>query len=156
MNLKKINQEVANRLAQYPQHNRHLLEIKESMIPGAGLGLFAKQDIPKGTIVDLYYGKRLTREEYRNLELHETLYIMEINKNSYVDGNVEKNFISYCNDARGLTRIPGIRNNSKFELSEDGQNMALRTSRNIKAGEEIFVFYGNSYWNAAKYLYEEV
>lgn len=155
MNLENINKEVAKRLSRYPQNNRHLVEIKESNIEGAGLGLFAKADIPRGTLIDCYYGKRLTAKEWGELDPEDTMYIMEINDNLYIDGNIEKNFISFCNDARGLTRIPGVRNNCRFELTEDEQDMALYASRNIKAGEEIFVFYGNSYWNSVKTIFTE-
>lgn len=152
MDLKKLNREVHNRLSIYPKHNRHLVEIRTSKIPGAGFGLFAKYDIPKDTVIDYYYGKNLTKKEFNQSEDHECMYIMEINKNHYIDGETEKNFISYCNDARGLTRVPGIRNNSYFCITEDGKNMAMVTSRNIKADEELFVFYGSSYWNVVKRL----
>jgi len=154
MDLKKLNKEVLGRYPDGPKFNKHLVEIKQSQIPKGGYGLFAKQDIPKGSIIDFYHGKRLSRSEYRELPEGTDQYIMEINRNTYVDCKDSKCLISYANDARGLTRIQGLRNNCYFELTATGRNIAMKTSRKIKAGEELFVFYGNSYWGAIKYFIE--
>lgn len=147
MNLKELNQQIWDKMEQYPKHNRHLVEIKKSQIPGAGLGLFAQADIPKGTLIDVYYGRRLKNQDLDWNNVHHLMYLMEIDDEVVIDGGGEyKNFISFCNDARGLTRVKGIRNNCYFDHTEDKKNMALITSRNIKAGEELFVYYGSSYW----------
>jgi uncharacterized protein len=145
-----INKEVSGRYLEYPQYNRHLVEIKPSLIPNAGYGLFAKTDIPKGTHIDMYHGKRMNRKEYKACTTNWS-YIMEINRDLYVDGFESKCFVAFTNDARGLTRVPGLRNNCFFELNEAGDNMLMTTSRKIKAGEELFVFYGDSYWRQVAY-----
>lgn len=147
MNLKQLNQLIWDRLEKYPKHNRHLLEIKESQIPGAGLGLFTRADIPKTTLIDVYYGKRIKSNQFDFSDVHKMLYLVQINEDLLIDGGGDyKNFVSFCNDARGLTRVPGLRNNCYFELTKDKRNMALISSRNIKAGEELLVYYGASYW----------
>jgi len=47
-----------------------------------------------------------------------------------------------------LYRIEGLRNNSRYEIRK-GEAYII-ASRNIKAGEEIFVSYGRAYWNTLK------
>lgn len=154
MDIKKLNKEVLGRYSKGPKFNKHLVEIKLSQIPKAGFGLFAKQDIPKGSIIDYYHGDRLNRKQYREREAGHDFYIMEVNRNLYIDSKDCKCLISYTNDARGLTRMHGVRNNCYFETTADERNIAMVTSRKIKAGEELFVYYGNSYWNTVKYFIE--
>jgi SET domain-containing protein len=153
--IKLLNKQVKSRYPDYKQYNKHLVEIKQSCIPGAGLGLFAIADIPKDTIIDIYHGKRLTKKEYGDIDGEKTMYIMEINRNLYIDASIDGGIISFTNDARGLNRTPGVRNNCYFELAEDGKEMYMKTSKNIKAGNELFTFYGTSYWNTVKYFVKE-
>lgn len=150
MDLKKLNKEVSKRYNQYPQYNRHLVEINQSQIPNAGLGLFAKQDIPKDTIIDIYHGKRINGEEFDQIKPFDDTYVMCINDDLYIDGKYDKCMIAFTNDARGLTRISGMRNNCYFEMTEDGNNIAMKTSKNIKAGSELFCYYGDTYWRVIK------
>jgi len=150
MDLVNLNKEVAERLKRHPKYNRYLVEIKESSIPNAGLGLFAKYDIPKDTIIDAYIGREMTAEQCYELDKHKEMYIMTINDNLFIDGGTEKNFISYTNDARGIVRTPGVRNNCRFELTDDNK-MVLVASKKIKAGSELFVFYGDCYWRTIRY-----
>jgi SET domain-containing protein len=56
----------------------------------------------------------------------------------------------FANDARGLVRLAGFRNNSEY-VSE-GKRCFIEATRNIKAGEEIFVNYGREYWSLIKRL----
>lgn len=152
MDITEINREVSNRLVKFPKHNRNLIEIKPSFIEGAGLGLFAKKDIPKGTVIDAYYGKRIDFKEYMSIPVsdYRACYIMTINDNEFIEAGEKKNFVSYVNDACGLTRIKGIRNNCKFDLDQSGKEMLLLSTKNIKAGSELFCPYGKSYWNAVR------
>lgn len=153
MDITEINKQVYNRLAKFKKYNRDSVEIKTSIIEGAGLGLFAKKDIPKGTIIDAYYGRRIGLKEYYEISDYRSAYIMTINDNEFIEAGEEKNFVSYINDACGLTRNTGIRNNCKFDLDQSGKEMLLITTRNIKAGSELFCPYGKSYWNAVKKWY---
>ena len=50
----------------------------------------------------------------------------------------------YANDAAGITRVKGIRNNSDYVIFGDKCFIVAR--RDIKAGEEIFVDYTKPYW----------
>lgn len=149
--IKLLNKEIKSKFSDYKQYNKHLVEIRPSSIPDAGLGLFAIADIPKDTIIDIYHGTRLTKKEYMENPRINDMYIMEINKNLYIDSSEDKCIVAFTNDARGLNRTPGVRNNCYFELAPDKKNMYMKTSKNIKAGSELFTFYGDSYWRTVKY-----
>lgn len=152
--IKLLNKEIKSKFPNYKQYNKHLVEIRPSSIPGAGLGLFAIADIPKGTIIDMYHGTRLTKKELEEGDSVESMYIMQINKNLYIDSSKEKCIVAFTNDARGLNRTPGVRNNCYFALAPDNKNMFMKTSKNIKTGSELFTFYGKTYWNVVKYQIE--
>lgn len=149
--IKLLNKEIKSKFSDYKQYNKHLVMISPSSIPGAGLGLFAIADIPKDTIIDIYHGKRLTRKEYLDNPRVNDMYIMEVNRNLYIDASEERGIIAFTNDARGLNRTPGVRNNCYFELAPDKKNIFMKTSKNIKAGSELFTFYGDSYWRTVRY-----
>ena len=78
-------------------------------------------------------------------------YLMYINRNVVINAlPALKTLGRYANDARGLVRMEGIRNNSEY-VSE-GKRCFIEATRNIKAGEEIFVSYGRAYWTLMKRL----
>lgn len=78
-------------------------------------------------------------------------YLMYINRNVVINAlPALKTLGRYANDARGFTRIEGIRNNSEY--ISVGNRCYIDATRNIKAGEEIFVNYGREYWSLMKRL----
>jgi SET domain-containing protein len=64
-----------------------------------------------------------------------------------------KAFARYANDASGLTRIEGLRNNS--ENISEGRKCFIEAKRDIKAGEEILVGYGRWFWSLQRKLMKE-
>ena len=152
MKLAELNQQLQNKFSKkYPKYLRDYLEVRKSKIKGAGLGLFTTIDIEKGEYIDVYMGRKLNASQVLKEDPAIDLYLMEINKNHFIDGGGKyKCPVSFVNDARGLTRTPGIRNNCYFDLLRREKKMALIASRNIKAGEELFVYYGDSYWRTIK------
>ncbi len=126
------------------------LIIKKSGLPKAGKGLFTKIDIPKGTRVVEYKGRI---QPWREVKDQDGIngYLMYINRNIVINGLAAvKTLARYANDAGGLVRLEGIRNNSEF-ISE-GKRCFIESTRNIKAGEEIFASYGREYWTLMKRL----
>ena len=114
-------------------------------MPGAGKGLFTKKNIPKGTRITEYKGRIQPWKDVKDEDGYNG-YLMYINRNTVINGlHYKKTFARYANDAIGLTRIKGIRNNAEF-VSE-GRRCFLETLRDIKPGEEIFVGYGKEYWD---------
>jgi hypothetical protein len=54
----------------------------------------------------------------------------------------------YANDANGLTRVPGLKNNCDYE-TEDVRAFIVAL-RDIPAGSEILVDYGKDYWKVIR------
>ena len=126
-------------------------EVKKSTIPGAGKGLFTLCDIKKGELILEYLGEIITEAECdKRAEKDEYGYIFYISKKKCVDAfNTPEALARYANDANGLTKIKGIRNNCCYEVSK--QRGWIKAEKNIKAGEEIFVSYGAEYWRDIRY-----
>lgn len=126
------------------------LIVKKSKLPKAGKGLFTKVDIPKGTRLVEYKGRV---QPWREVKDEDGIngYLMYINRNVVINGlTAMKSLARYANDAGGLVRLAGVRNNSEF-ISE-GKRCYIDATRNIKAGEEIFASYGREYWTLIKKL----
>jgi len=123
---------------------KHLL-IKKSRIPGAGKGLFTKQFIAKGTRIVEYKGKITT---WKNVLQGKNFnaYVYYINRNYVIDAMRRKTALArYANDANGLSKNHTFRNNAKYVI--DGKRVFIEAKKDIEAGEEILVSYGNEYWN---------
>ena len=128
------------------------LQVKPSTIPDSGKGLFTKTPIKKGETVVEYTGEIVTWKtcQKRN-EKQEGFggYYFYISEKRCIDAQYDLNALArYANDAAGFSRIPGIRNNCRYEVIKN--KAYIVASRNIKPGEEIFVAYGRDYWNALK------
>ncbi len=124
-----------------------MLKVKKSTLPGAGKGLFTLNDIKKGQIVCEYEGERISWDQAieRN-DKNKGGYVYFINKNNCIDAyHYKDTFGRYANDAAGVGRISGFRNNSTYDVVKN--KVYIRATRNITAGSEIFVSYGRGYWN---------
>ena len=127
-------------------HLSHLF-VDDSGIPSAGKGLFTSMDIKKGDLVIEYTGDVTTWEEVR----HDTnnVYIYFVTDDYVINAKNHPDAIGrYANDAHGLRRIPGLHNNSKFANVKD--KIFIKATKLIRAGSEILVDYGKSYWETVK------
>lgn len=116
----------------------------------AGKGLFTRLDIAKGTRIVEYKGRVQSWREVKDQDGING-YLMYINRNVVINAlPTIKTFGRYANDAQGLVRVQGVRNNSEY-VSE-GKRCFIEATRNIKAGEEILVSYGREYWALMKRL----
>jgi SET domain-containing protein len=123
------------------------LEIKPSIIPGSGQGLFTKVDIPKGSRIAEYTGRITTWKEVK--DNWSNVYLYTVKPNHVIDASGSKKVLArYVNDANGLTRIKGLTNNSEF--FNDGLRVFIVATKNIAAGEEILSAYGKEYWEVAR------
>lgn len=123
--------------------SRKKVNLGESRIAGAGIGLFAAEDIKRGHLIVHVTGPRITIKEIE--ESHsENDYLLELNDGTgdciEVQGDAR-----FANDAKGRTSTPGIVNNALFRSADD-HSMYLEATRAIKSGEEILVNYGKGYW----------
>lgn len=129
-----------------------MLYVKKSKIPKSGKGLFTTHDIKKGDVVVEYEGEKLTWKEC--LKRNEAQkgkggYYFYVNAKNCVDAQYTLDALArYANDAAGFSRVPGVRNNSKYEVIKSKPYIVA--TRNIPAGSEILVAYGKEYWDAMK------
>ena len=76
-------------------------------------------------------------------------YYLKINANFYINAIAENScYARYCNDNKDVANG----NNSEFEIEPDEDSQYndkgfLVATKIIKVDEEIFVDYGNAYWN---------
>lgn len=123
------------------------LWVQASTLPSAGNGLFTKTDISKGEIITEYEGRLCTWKEVEDDA--DNGYIYYIDAGHVIDAaKSTKTFGRYANDAAGLHRVPGLRNNAIY--LEENNRVFIKATRKIKAGSEIFVAYGRKYWKQVR------
>ena len=123
------------------------LEVKKSTLPGAGLGLFAKSNISKGSRIVEYKGRRTTWKEVEND--YKNGYIYTIDPQHVIDAKTYRKALArYANDAQGMVRKNGIKNNARYVV--DGLKVYIEAVKNVSAGSEIFVSYGKEYWDVMR------
>ena len=127
------------------------LLVKTSQLPNSGKGLFTTTNIKKGTRVIEYLGEIIDWKEYeRRVERDEDGYLFFINKKNCIDAwNTPQHKARFANDAAGLGRVKGLKNNCVYETGEN--RCYILSTRDILAGEEIFVSYTKEYWDCVKY-----
>jgi len=127
------------------------LLVKRSRIPGAGKGLFTTKAIKKDTKIIEYRGETIGWKDYNErVKQHKDGYLFYFNRNHCVDAYSTPQYKArYANDAMGLTRVKGLRNNSHYEIEDD--KCYIVAARDIKAGEEIFCDYTRDYWKVIRY-----
>lgn len=107
------------------------VQVKRS---SAGLGLFAKQDIPKGQFIIEYFGRELSEKETYTSK---SKYLFEVSSKKTIDGTIRENIARYINHS--------CRPNCEVEIKKG--RVLVFSKRNIKAGEELSYDYGKEYWN---------
>ena len=148
-----------------------MVAVKPSAIPGAGKGVFTKQHLPKGTACCLYVGKKwLEADKDSDYVLHlsdrracDAVHVVTCPP-LLVGHEWRKfgtNFGRYINDVYGPNRKnKTLRKhllNCAFDLStiygpfRDEKGTVyyacnIRTTRNIKAGQELLIDYDDEYW----------
>ena len=128
---------------------KQALIIKKSKLKGAGKGLFTKQFIPKRSSIVEYIGKI---SPWRDVDHREgkNVYVYYVNRNHVIDAyTYKKAYARYANDAKGISKVKGIRNNARYE--KQGLKVYIKATRDISPGEEIYVGYGKEYWDAIKF-----
>ena len=127
------------------------LKVKTSQLPNSGKGLFTTTSIKKGTRIVEYLGEIIDWKEYeKRVERDEDGYLFFVNKKHCIDAwNTPEHLARYANDAAGLGRVKGLKNNAVYET--EGNRCWIVSTRDIKAGEEIFVSYTKEYWDCVRY-----
>lgn len=116
-------------------------DIRESSIPGIGLGLFARDTIYKGDSIGPYTGKVITDQQAGRAPYVNSLYILWICRDHWVVGEGEAaSYTRYINHSD--------KPNSRFVVSTRWKKARIEAIRRIRSGDEIFVDYGPEYWEA--------
>lgn len=129
------------------------LYLKKSQVPGAGKGLFTKVPIRKGMRIVEYKGRIRRWKEVKHLDGHNA-YLFRINSRVTIDAEPLRNtFGRYANDARGVGRRKGLRNNSEYNTA--GNRCYIDATRNIPRFGEILVEYGGNFWKLYRKIENE-
>jgi SET domain-containing protein len=138
----------SNRVLNMAFLSKHLY-IRRSSIPSGGRGLFTSKMIRKGSRIIEYKGKVTTWKEVNHRE-GTNGYIYFISRKHVLDAyTYRKALARYANDARGMERKKGLKNNAAYETI--GLKVYIDAVEDIPAGSEIFVGYGKEYWDALRH-----
>ena len=128
---------------------KHLV-VKKSLIPNAGKGLFTKVDIKKGDRIVEYKGQVVTWKEVEKMADDRNGYVFYFSQKYCIDAwKTTKSIAQYANDAKGITRIDGLKNNCEYVTVK--RRCFIEAVKDIPAGSEIFVGYGAEYWQVIRY-----
>ncbi len=123
--------------------------IKRSQIQGAGKGLFTKKSIAKGTRIVEYKGRVSAWNEVPGRKVYNG-YIYYINRYHVIDAMLYKKALArYANDAKGITKVKGLTNNSRYV--KDNGRVFIVAIKDIEADSEILVGYKKEYWDTIIY-----
>jgi|SRR5210317_2425990 hypothetical protein len=137
------------------KRNFHLLEIKESTRPGAGLGAFATRDIPAGIDLGRYYGVIVNERPddptytWRVESDHRDIIGRPYHVTRHIDAKpiIENNPLRYVNSPVGKDENWLINTGHKQKGNARHGCIHYYTKRKIEKGEELFVDYGEKYRN---------
>jgi SET domain-containing protein len=118
--------------------------VKSSLIHGRGV--FAKKDIPKGTKIVEYVGKKITKKQaeelvaisiarHKKIRSVGAVYIFELNKKFDIDGDVPYNAARHINHSC----------DPNCEVDIICGKIWIIALKDIAQGEEIFYNYGYDY-----------
>jgi SET domain-containing protein len=127
------------------------LIVKRSRLPKAGKGLFTTKKIKKGAKVIEYRGEIINWKQYaERVARDEDGYLFYISRKRCIDAFPTPQYKArYANDAAGISRKSGLKNNSIYQVF--GDKCYIVAERDIEAGEEIFVDYTKEYWDVIRY-----
>lgn len=127
-----------------------VVKVKKSQLPKAGNGLFVLAEFKRGDIICEYEGELVDWPECeRRAQQGFEGYVFFFSKKRCVDAYFTPWAVGrYANDARGIGRVPGLRNNAQYEIKTKGgeKRVYIVATRTIRPGEEVFVHYGDDYW----------
>jgi SET domain-containing protein len=122
------------RIKAKPHNLPDFLEVKESTIKGAGMGMFTKRSLKKGAALGNYIGERLTYKQSLGRNFRYFMHTSADENGDVIDGITMENPMRWANHS-------AERPNSQPELNSNG-TITLRTIVPVAAGEEILYDYG--------------
>jgi hypothetical protein len=126
------------------------LDIRQSQIEGAGLGLFAIIDMVKGHSVVDYDGDILTEAELISRYGDATApYALCVSGDCFIDCALRRGIGAYINASRQKDNVKTRPANVRFVVHMGRKTARFVAIRRIRAGQEILVAYGGVYWKDA-------
>ena len=124
------------------------ITIRKSQVPNAGDGVYIEEDAKKGEFVARFSGEAISKDEN---DKRTSRYRLKIHNKLYLDAEKEMFFEGRSiNDARGTKFKANVRVASGYRVNTcpvTGQKwVKIIATRDIKAGEELFMDYGEAYW----------
>ncbi len=125
--------------------------VRDSKIHGTGV--FAEEDIKKGTKIMQYLGEKISKEEGTKRELEQLkgakhgagqVYLFELDENFDIDGDVPYNDARFVNHSCDPNCEVDIKNGEIWYVA----------LRDIKKGEELSIDYGFDLEYFAQYICE--
>jgi hypothetical protein len=104
-----------------------------------GLGLFATQEIKKGTRIIPYVGRMLDCNKKKHDDI-ENKYLFQITNRWTIDGSVRSNVARYINHA--------CKPNAESDVSKRKRTVTIRAIKTIQPGDEINYDYGTEYFKS--------
>jgi hypothetical protein len=119
----------------YYHNSKFDIQIRNSNIKEAGLGVFTNEAIAANTMIDGYTG------EYRSRCF--SRYYFLIREGLGIDAlDYPRCYMGMLNDSFGSK----YSNNCRFVVDLDKETVSVWSIRDISAGEELFVSYGENFW----------
>lgn len=137
------------------------VRVRNSTIPGAGRGLFATKDFNRNDIICPIWGKEKSPEQVQN-DYGANItppYVVELTRRKQVDGACHKYVGQMANTQLGADGKSSLRkSNASISVNHRAMpyKLFIKASKPIKAGDEIFVYYGESYGIPMNYEYKRV
>lgn len=121
------------------------VEVRRSLVAGAGNGLFAKRDFARGDVICDYRGKVLSLAQVLRLPPEARDYLMGgFGLNVHIDASEAYAVPGrYVNDNFDTARL-----NAHFRKLPKLRKAQVVALRPILAGDEIYAAYGAAYWRA--------
>ena len=113
------------------------ISINQSLIPNGGRGVFAEKDFKKGEVIEVC---PLLTDYKKNFEKSK---IKDYTFKSKFKPDQEVIVFGMCS-------MYNHSDNFNVGHNQDPENMIYKASRDIKKGEELYVNYGEKYWNSRK------
>ncbi|GJJ70973.1 hypothetical protein EMPS_03323 [Entomortierella parvispora] len=135
-------------LSSVPTSLSDIVRVDVSTIPNSGNGLFAKIDLPASTPLGFYFGVPMTENEFDSIKdgVGVASHYSIMYRRTVLDATDEKG-MPYS-DPNGRLYCPfhfmneDPNGNITFITGAVVNQVICTTNRDIKAGEELFVFYG--------------
>lgn len=143
-----------NTCVRYPlcfQHMKSIegLEIKQSNIPNANLGLFATKEFPYNErnppTITKYSSKQIENQENPDSD-----YVLKVGKKRYLDSKDKSNYAgryinSYVNDPALRPANVRFTAGSRIYPFNNRYYVPIKQIRQINKGEELLIDYGRNY-----------